>query len=218
MLIKEPAAKIQPVVGYAGSIVCDANKPDSTPRKFMAVGRLARLDWNLLTYSRSGLTNAYASRISVECSDTGEIMELIFRISNWLYLSRIPFVPRLLYIFNRIVFSIVLPPSVKVGRNVAFSYSGLGIVIHARCQIGNGVTISQHVTLGGRSGLLAVPVVEDDVLIGAGAKILGPVRIGRGASIGANSVVLHDVPPFATVVGIPGRVIKIGAPMPGEIY
>ena len=136
-------------------------------------------------------------------------MESISRLSSWLYRKHIPIVPRLLYIFNRIVFSIVLPPSVKVGRNVSFSYSGLGIVIHARCQIGNGVTISQHVTLGGRSGLFAVPVVEDDVLIGAGAKILGPVRIGKGAVIGANSVVLYDVPPFATVVGIPGRIIKI---------
>ncbi len=138
-------------------------------------------------------------------------MELLFRISNWLYRKGVPVLPRLLYIFNRVVFSIVLPPSVTLGRNVSFSYSGLGIVVHARCCIGNGVTISQHVTLGGRSGLHDVPVVEDDVLIGAGAKILGPVRIGRGASIGANSVVLHDVPPFATVVGIPGKVIKTGS-------
>lgn len=140
-------------------------------------------------------------------------MERIFRISNWLYRKGVPVLPRLLYVFNRIVFSIVLPPSVTLGKNVLFAYSGLGIVIHARCRIGNGVTISQHVTLGGRSGLRDVPVVEDDVLIGAGAKVLGPVRIGRGAAIGANSVVLHDVPPFATVVGIPGRVIKIGSPV-----
>lgn len=122
-----------------------------------------------------------------------------------------PLLPRALYIFNRIVFSIVLPPSVTLGRGTHFSYSGLGVVIHARAKIGNGVTISQHVTVGGRSGLLEVPVIEDDVLVGAGAKILGPIRVGRGASIGANSVVLHDVPAFATVVGIPGRIVKVAS-------
>lgn len=139
-------------------------------------------------------------------------MQTIFRISNWLYRKGVPIVPRLLYVFNRIIFSIVLPPSVKLGKNVRFGYSGLGIVIHARCEIGSNVSIAQHVTLGGRSGHREVPIVEDDVSIGAGAKILGPVRICKGASIGANSVVLHDVPPFATVVGIPGTVIRISEP------
>lgn len=138
-------------------------------------------------------------------------MEQIFRISNWLYRKGVPVLPRLLYVFNRIVFSVVLPPAVTLGRNVTFGYSGLGIVIHARCKIGNGVTIAQHVTLGGRSGLTDVPIIEDDALIGAGAKILGPVRIGKGATVGANSVVLSDVPPFATVVGIPGKVVKTGS-------
>jgi len=73
------------------------------------------------------------------------------------------------------------------------------------------VTISQHVTLGGRSGQQEVPVIDDDVFIGAGAKVLGPVKVGKGAAIGANSVVLADVPPYSTVVGIPGKVIKISS-------
>ena len=92
-----------------------------------------------------------------------------------------------------------------IGSNVLLAYSGLATVIHARCRIGDRVLISQGVTLGGRSGLFEVPVIEDDVQIGAGAKILGPIVIGRGAKIGANAVVLQDVPAGATFVGIPAH-------------
>ena len=88
-----------------------------------------------------------------------------------------------------------------------FGYSGLGTVVHARCSIGVNVSIGTNVTLGGRSGIREVPIVEDDVEIGSGAKVLGPVRIGRGARIGANAVVLSDVPPGATAVGVPAKVL-----------
>lgn len=130
-------------------------------------------------------------------------MILIFRLSSLLHQKRIPWVPRLLYGINRVLFSTVIPPSVVVGRNVLFGYSGLGIVVHARCVIGDDVKISQNVTIGGRSGYEMVPVIEDGVEIGAGACILGPVRVGRGAKIGANAVVLCDVPPGAIAVGVP---------------
>jgi len=127
----------------------------------------------------------------------------IFRLAHFLHRLRVPLLPRLLYVLNRVLFAIALPPSVTVGRNVLFGYSGLGIVVHARCVIGDNVKISQNVTLGGRSGHGAVPVIEDEAEIGAGACVLGPVRIGRGARIGANAVVLHDVPPGAVAVGVP---------------
>lgn len=127
----------------------------------------------------------------------------IFRLANLLYRWRVPVLPRFLYILNRVLFSIALPPSVMVGRNVLFGYSGLGIVVHANAVIGDNVKISQNVTIGGRSGHVAVPVIEDDVEIGAGACVLGPIRIGRGARIGANAVVLSDVPPGAIAVGVP---------------
>lgn len=133
-------------------------------------------------------------------------MIAIFRLASWLFRHRIPFVPRLLYAMNRVLFSIALPPSVVVGRDVLFGYSGLGIVVHARAKIGDNVKISQNVTIGGRSGHIEVPVIEDDVEIGAGACILGPIRIGRGAKIGANAVVLHDVPAHAIAVGVPAQV------------
>lgn len=77
-----------------------------------------------------------------------------------------------------------------------------GIIIHSRTRIGQRVVIMQQVTLGGRQlGVNEAPIIEDDVYIGAGAKVLGLVRIGRGAVVGANAVVTRDVPPGATVVG-----------------
>lgn len=129
----------------------------------------------------------------------------IYRIAHYLYSFNIPFLPRLLYFFNRILFSVVLPPSVKVGRDVVFGYSGLGIVVHARCIIGARVQVGTNVTIGGRNGYVPVPIIEDDVIIGSGAKILGPIVVGRGAKIGANAVVLSDVPSGATFVGIPAK-------------
>lgn len=130
----------------------------------------------------------------------------IYRLSHLLHRLRVPFLPWLLKVVNRILFSVSLPASVKVGRKVTFGYQGLGIVVHKNAVLGSNVTISPNVVIGGRGGP-GVPIIEDDVLIGAGACILGPVTVGRGARIGANSVVLTDVPPGVTVVGIPTRIV-----------
>lgn len=136
-------------------------------------------------------------------------MLTIFRVANFFWRFKVPFFPRLLYGLNRILFSVVLPPSVKVGKSVVFGYSGLGIVVHGRCCIGDRVQIGPNVTIGGRSGIYDVPVIEDDVLIGAGARVLGAVRLRRGCRIGANAVVLSDVPEGATALGVPARVLKV---------
>ena len=103
----------------------------------------------------------------------------------------------------------MLPPSAIVGKNVIFGYSGLGIVIHKRARLGDNITISPNVTIGGRSLHSEVPVIGDDVIIGAGACILGPVFVGNGARIGANAVVINDVPPCGVAVGVPARVVRI---------
>jgi len=85
-----------------------------------------------------------------------------------------------------------------------------GIIIHSKAQIGNRVVIMQHVTIGGRDlERNEAPTIEDDVYIGAGARVLGNIRIGRNAMIGANAVVTRDVPPGATVVG-PNRIVGEG--------
>ena len=86
----------------------------------------------------------------------------------------------------------------------------VGIVIGETTEIGNNVTVYQGVTLGGTGKDVGKrhPTIEDDVMISAGAKVLGPLTIGKGSKIGAGSVVLKSVPPYCTVVGIPGRVVK----------
>lgn len=133
----------------------------------------------------------------------------LFRLAHACHRLRVPLLPRVLYGVNRVLFAVVLPPSVKLGRDVVLGYSGLGIVIHARAQIGDRVVIGQNVTIGGKAPHPDVPVIEDDVEIGAGACIIGPVRVGRGAVIGANAVVVKDVPAGAVVAGIPAKVLRI---------
>lgn len=134
---------------------------------------------------------------------------LLHNISHWLLEKHIPLLPRLIYGFNRILFSVVLPPSVVLGKGVVLGYSGLGTVIHARAVIGNRVVIGAGITIGGKTPHYEVPVIEDDVDIGAGARILGPIRVGKGAIIGANAVVVKDVPPGAVVAGVPARLIRM---------
>ncbi len=136
----------------------------------------------------------------------------IHALAHWLWKMHIPVLPRVLALFNRIVFAVQLPAETRLGRGVRLNYSGLGTVIHARAVIGDRVEIGPGVVVGGRSEIYEVPVIEDDVKIGVGAKVLGPVRVGRGATIGANAVVVHDVPAGAVVVGIPARVLRIDAP------
>lgn len=137
------------------------------------------------------------------------IHSLAHRLWKW----HVPLLPQCLALFNRVVFAVQLPAPVRLGRGVQLSYSGLGTVIHPRAVIGNRVVIAPGVVIGGRSKIKEVPVIEDDVEIGVGAKVLGPVRVGRGAVIGANAVVLDDVPPGVVVVGIPARPLRPQAPL-----
>jgi serine O-acetyltransferase len=132
----------------------------------------------------------------------------IHALAHVLHRWHVPLLPRLLYGVNRVLFAVVLPPSVRLGQGVVLGYSGLGIVIHARCVLGNRVLVGTGVTIGGRGTHHGVPVIEDDVEIGSGAKILGPICVGRGAVVGANAVVLQDVPAGAVVVGVPARVVQ----------
>lgn len=132
----------------------------------------------------------------------------IHAVAHWLWKKHVPLLPRLLSLFNRVVFAVQLPASTVLGPGVRLNYSGLGTIIHHRAVVGAHAEIAPGVVIGGRSGMWEVPVIEEDVHIGVGAKVLGPVRVGRGAIVGANAVVLHDVPPGTTVVGIPARILR----------
>ena len=123
-------------------------------------------------------------------------------------LRRLPIVPKLITYWIRLVFSCYLPYNLKLGKAFILGYGGLGVVIHERTLIGDDCHIDQNVTIGGTSKKQEVPILGDHVYIGAGAKVLGPVKIGDNVIIGANSVVICDIPSGSLVVGVPGRVIK----------
>lgn len=113
----------------------------------------------------------------------------------------------LLYRVTETLTGISIPKSVDVGPGLRIYHFG-NIFVHADARIGAGCTLRQGVTIGNRHEGGPVPVLEDEVDLGAYAQVLGGIRIGRGAKIGAMSVVLHDVPPGATAVGIPARIIN----------
>jgi CelD/BcsL family acetyltransferase involved in cellulose biosynthesis len=98
--------------------------------------------------------------------------------------------------------------STEIGEGTVFAYGGMGVVLHERCKIGKFVTVGHQVTIGGRSRRWGVPVIEDRCVIGAGAKVLGPISVGAESVIGANAVVLSDVPPRTVVAGTPARVVR----------
>jgi serine O-acetyltransferase len=108
-------------------------------------------------------------------------------------------------------------PKARIGENFFIDH-GTGVVVGETAEVGNNVTIYQGVTLGG-TGLdpgKRHPTLEDNVTVGSGAKLLGPIRIGHGSKVGANSVVIHDVPPHTTVVGNPGHPVRVHGQAPEE--
>lgn len=133
---------------------------------------------------------------------------LLARFGQRCFAAGLPLLPKLVSLFIRLVFSCQVSPGARLGAGTVLSYGGLGVVIHGSCVLGERVNVGTHVTLGGNFPRQGVPVVGNDVFIGTGAKILGPVTIGDGAVIGANSVVLADVPPRTVWVGAPARQIR----------
>ena len=131
----------------------------------------------------------------------------LWNCSHILHKNRIPILPGLIFRLIRIIFSCDIPPSTKIGKNVVFAHNGLGCVVNEEAEIGDGTKILQNVSIGGR-GTHGVPKIGKNVLIGCGAAILGGVCIADNAQIGANAVVLSDIPNNAVAVGIPAKVIK----------
>ncbi|MBC2576708.1 serine O-acetyltransferase [Peptostreptococcus canis] len=131
-------------------------------------------------------------------------------ISHFLSNIGLKFLARLISQIFRFFTGIEIHPGAKIGHSIMIDH-GMGVVIGETTEIGNRVTIYQGVTLGGTGNHTGKrhPTVGDDVVIGSGAKVLGPITLGNEVKIGANSVVLNDIPNGATVVGIPGKIVKI---------
>ena len=134
----------------------------------------------------------------------------LYRLSNLLYRLRFPILPYMTTLFIRLIFACYIPYSANIGKNLILAYGGLGIILHGRVQIGNKCHLNQHVTIGGTSKKKEVPILGDNVYVGAGAKILGPVKIGDNVVVGANAVVLDSIPSNSLAVGVPAKVVKTG--------
>ena len=134
---------------------------------------------------------------------------LAHRFSHKLYKWKIPFIPRFISFIMRILTGIEIHPGAEIGERFFIDH-GEGVVIGETTIIGNDVLIYQQVTLGGtgKDKGKRHPTLMDGVIVGAGEKVLGNITLGNHVRVGAGSVVVEDVPDFATVVGIPGRIVK----------
>jgi serine O-acetyltransferase len=140
---------------------------------------------------------------------------LAHRVSHALYDSGIPVAPRAISFASRAVTGIEIHPAATIGEDFFIDH-GSGVVIGETAEIGDRVTLYQGVTLGGTGFARGKrhPTVGDDVTIGSGAKLLGPVSVGHGAKVGANTVVIEDVPANSTVVGNPGHTVRVEGKRP----
>ena len=133
----------------------------------------------------------------------------LHRIAHWLWIRKLLFPARLLSHISRFLTGVEIHPGASIGRRFFIDH-GMGVVIGETTEIGDGVLLYQGAVLGGTSLKKEKrhPTIENNVVIGAAAVLLGPITVGEGARIGANSVVVKSVPPGAVVVGVPGRIME----------
>ena len=142
---------------------------------------------------------------------------LAHRVAHALWGAEVPLVPRTIAYTSRSVTGVEIHPAASIGSDFFIDH-GSGVVIGETTEIGDRVTLYQGVTLGGTGFARGKrhPTLQDDVTVGSGAKLLGPVTVGRNAKVGANTVVIEDVPDHTTVVGNPGHPVRVeGRPVEG---
>jgi serine O-acetyltransferase len=142
---------------------------------------------------------------------------LFHRVAHALFRLKVPFIPRAICEFSRFLTGIEIHPGARIGRNLIIDH-GMGVVIGETAEIGNECLIYHGVTLGGvdLNPVKRHPTLGDGVVIGAGAKIIGNIKIGNYSRVGANSVVIREVPPNSTVIGIPARIVGQSGVKPGQ--
>jgi serine O-acetyltransferase len=140
---------------------------------------------------------------------------LAHRISHAMHEAGVPIAPRFLANVTKVVTGVEIHPAAKIGRALFIDH-GSGVVIGETAEVGDDVTLYQGVTLGGTGFGRGKrhPTVGSEVVVGSGAKLLGPIDVGDRVKIGANSVVIHDVPPNSTVVGNPGHPVRVDGKRP----
>lgn len=153
---------------------------------------------------------AARNRFEVVLTYSGFHALVMYRFAHFMYVHGYKLIARIVSQLAKFFTGIEIHPGAKIGSGVFIDH-GEGVVIGETAVVGNNVVIYQGVTLGGtgKDKGKRHPTIEDNVMISAGAKILGPFTVGRNAKIGAGSIVLKEVPPNATVVGVPGKVVKL---------
>jgi serine O-acetyltransferase len=135
----------------------------------------------------------------------------VYRAAHWLWLHHVPVLPRVLEALLFLGFGARIPCEAEIGRGSILGHGGNGIVVHALAHVGERVVIAQQVTIGGTGRRSGVPRIEDDVYLGAGARVLGPIVVGRGCIVGANAVVRDSLPPGAVVASPHAVVLRVDA-------
>ena len=160
---------------------------------------------------------AAKSKLSLVLTYPGVKAIFFHRIANFFSVAKFDLLARIISQFSRFMTGIEIHPKAKIGKNLFIDH-GMGVVIGETSEIGDNVTIYHMATLGGiapsinsndQRNIKRHPTIEDDVVIGSGAQVLGPVTVGRCAKIGANAVITKDVPEKAVMVGIPAKNVGI---------
>ncbi len=158
-----------------------------------------------------GRDPAVRNRLEVALCYPGFHAIVFFRIGHWFWCRRMKLVGRFVTHVGRFISGVEIHPGATIGRGLFIDH-GMGVVIGETAEIGDNVTLYQGVTLGGTSWNTGKrhPTLGDNVVVGAGAKVLGPINVGTCAAVGSNAVVVKDVPEGSTIVGIPGRILERG--------